>query len=65
MNDYMMKGRGIDVRLSMEGRGVTTAPRLPRACALAESFLSTGDSLTLELRLADSTALKYVDVINI
>lgn len=67
MNDYTMKGRGIDVRLSMEGRGiqgVTTAPRLPRPCALAESFLSTGDSLTLELRLADSTALKYVKLTN-
>ncbi|XP_074031451.1 uncharacterized protein [Leptinotarsa decemlineata] len=32
----------------------------PRPCTLAESFLTSGDSLTLELKLADSTALKPV-----
>ncbi|XP_069694968.1 uncharacterized protein [Periplaneta americana] len=34
--------------------------RAPRPCSLAESFLSSGDSLTLELRLAESTALRPV-----
>ncbi|XP_056645743.1 uncharacterized protein LOC130450988 [Diorhabda sublineata] len=34
--------------------------RFPRPCTLAESFLTSGDSLTLELRVADSTALKPV-----
>ncbi|XP_033606214.1 uncharacterized protein LOC111861304, partial [Cryptotermes secundus] len=34
--------------------------RLPRPCSLAESFLSSGDSLTLELRLTESTALRPV-----
>lgn len=32
--------------------------RHPRPCTLKESFLTTGDSLTLELKLADSTALR-------
>ncbi|CAG2066057.1 unnamed protein product [Timema podura] len=32
--------------------------RFPRPCSLTESFLSTGDSLTLELRLSESTALR-------
>lgn len=33
--------------------------RFPRPCTLAESFLTSGDSLTLELKLADSTALRF------
>ncbi|KAJ8974832.1 hypothetical protein NQ317_019499, partial [Molorchus minor] len=33
--------------------------RFPRPCSLAESYLTSGDSLTLELRLADSTALQF------
>lgn len=32
--------------------------RFPRPCSLAESFLTSGDSLTLELKLSDSTALR-------
>jgi hypothetical protein len=39
---------------------LANSTRLPRPCSLAESFLSSGDSLTLELRLAESTALRYV-----
>nr|CAH7749293.1 unnamed protein product [Callosobruchus chinensis] len=34
--------------------------RYPRPCSLAESFLTSGDSLTLELKLADSSALRPV-----
>ncbi|KAH1003364.1 hypothetical protein HUJ05_011289 [Dendroctonus ponderosae] len=32
----------------------------PRPCALTESYLTSGDTLTLELRLAESTALRPV-----
>lgn len=32
--------------------------RFPRPCSLSESFLSTGDSITMELRISDSTALR-------
>ncbi|KAK9889675.1 hypothetical protein WA026_007054 [Henosepilachna vigintioctopunctata] len=39
---------------------LTNATRFPRPCSLAESFLTSGDSLTLELKLADSTALRPV-----
>ncbi|KAJ8915070.1 hypothetical protein NQ315_014325 [Exocentrus adspersus] len=39
---------------------LANATRFPRPCSLAESFLSSGDSLTLELRLSDSTALRSV-----
>ncbi|XP_023310248.1 uncharacterized protein LOC108907793 [Anoplophora glabripennis] len=39
---------------------LANATRFPRPCSLAESFLTSGDSLTLELRLADSTALRPV-----
>ncbi|XP_022909988.1 uncharacterized protein [Onthophagus taurus] len=34
--------------------------RFPRPCTLSESFLSAGDSITLELRMADATALRPV-----
>ncbi|XP_031356656.1 uncharacterized protein LOC116180686 [Photinus pyralis] len=34
--------------------------RFPRPCSLSESFLSSGDSLTLELQVSDSTALRPV-----
>ncbi|XP_066247763.1 uncharacterized protein [Euwallacea similis] len=34
--------------------------KYPRPCTLTESYLTSGDTLTLELRLADSTALKPV-----
>ncbi|KAF5292275.1 hypothetical protein FQR65_LT11238 [Abscondita terminalis] len=34
--------------------------RFPRPCSLAESYLSSGDSLTLELQVSDSTALRPV-----
>lgn len=34
--------------------------RFPRPCSLAESYLSTGDSLTLELKLTDSSALRLL-----
>lgn len=34
------------------------ATRSPRPCFLHESFISTGDSLTLELKLTESTALR-------
>ena len=37
---------------------LSNSTRSPRPCSLAESFLSSGDSLTLELRLAESTALR-------
>ncbi|XP_034252520.1 uncharacterized protein LOC117652003 [Thrips palmi] len=45
--------------------GLLTAPnrsaaRGPRPCSLAESFLSSGDALTLELRTVESTALRPV-----
>jgi hypothetical protein len=39
---------------------LTNATRSPRPCSLAESFLSSGDSLTLELRTGESTALRCV-----
>ncbi|XP_045473238.1 uncharacterized protein LOC123679795 [Harmonia axyridis] len=39
---------------------LANATRFPRPCNLAESFLTSGDSLTLELKLADSTALRPV-----
>jgi hypothetical protein len=39
---------------------LTNKTRSPRPCSMAESFLSSGDSLTLQLRLAESTALRYV-----
>jgi hypothetical protein len=42
---------------------LANSSRVPRPCFLSESFLSTGDSLTLELRLAESTALRYVDTL--
>ncbi|XP_050310643.1 uncharacterized protein LOC126746434 [Anthonomus grandis grandis] len=34
--------------------------RFPRPCSMTESYLTSGDTLTLELKLADSTALKPV-----
>lgn len=37
---------------------LANATRFPRPCSLSESFLSSGDSLTLELKLSDSTALR-------
>lgn len=39
---------------------LANATRRTRPCTLAESFLSSGDSLTLEFRLSDSTALRPV-----
>ncbi|GFG32351.1 hypothetical protein Cfor_10995 [Coptotermes formosanus] len=39
---------------------LTNSTRSTRPCSLAESFLSSGDSLTLELRIAESTALRPV-----
>ncbi|PSN38542.1 hypothetical protein C0J52_22225 [Blattella germanica] len=39
---------------------LANSTRSPRPCSLAESFLSSGDSLSLELRLAESTALRPV-----
>ncbi|KAG5885527.1 hypothetical protein JTB14_022016 [Gonioctena quinquepunctata] len=39
---------------------LANATTYPRPCTLAESFLTSGDSLTLELKMADSTALKPV-----
>ncbi|XP_044271339.1 uncharacterized protein LOC123015593 [Tribolium madens] len=39
---------------------LANSTRFPRPCSLAESFLTSGDSLTLELKLADSTALRPV-----
>lgn len=35
------------------------ATHSPRPCSPMESFLTSGDSLTLELKLGDSTALRY------
>lgn len=32
--------------------------RYPRPCSLTESFLSTGNTMTLQLKLEDSTALR-------
>lgn len=37
---------------------LANATRFPRPCSLSESFLSSGDSLTLELKLSDSTAIR-------
>lgn len=34
--------------------------KFPRPCSFTESYLTSGDTLTLELKLADSTALKWV-----
>lgn len=31
-----------------------------RPCSLGESFISTGSSLTIEIRMIESTALRYV-----
>ncbi|KDR18394.1 hypothetical protein L798_07556, partial [Zootermopsis nevadensis] len=45
---------------SCDHKLLANSTRLPRPCSLAESFLSSGDSLTLELRLAESTALRPV-----
>ncbi|KAK9687582.1 hypothetical protein QE152_g36130 [Popillia japonica] len=39
---------------------LANSTRYPRPCTLSESYLSSGDSLTLELRLADATALRPV-----
>ncbi|CAG9759748.1 unnamed protein product [Ceutorhynchus assimilis] len=39
---------------------LSNSTRFPRPCSLAESYLTSGDTLTLELKLADSTALKPV-----
>ncbi|KAG8242076.1 hypothetical protein J6590_072970 [Homalodisca vitripennis] len=39
---------------------LSNGTRAPRPCSLAESFLSSGDSLTLELRITQSTALRPV-----
>ncbi|XP_039292120.1 uncharacterized protein LOC111044919 [Nilaparvata lugens] len=39
---------------------LANATRSPRPCSLAESFLSTGDSLTLELKITESTTLRPV-----
>ncbi|KAI4460830.1 cubilin [Holotrichia oblita] len=39
---------------------LANSTRFPRPCTLSESYLSSGDSLTLELRLADATALRPV-----
>ncbi|XP_068086166.1 uncharacterized protein [Anabrus simplex] len=39
---------------------LSNSTRVPRPCSLVESFLSTGESLTLELRLSESTALRPV-----
>lgn len=36
------------------------ATYFPRPCSLLESYLTSGDSLTLELKLGDSTALRWV-----
>ncbi|CAH1119115.1 unnamed protein product, partial [Phaedon cochleariae] len=48
------------VSRSCDHSALANATRLPRPCTLAESFLTSGDSLTLELKLADSTALRPV-----
>lgn len=42
---------------------LANSTRLPRPCSLAESFLSSGDALTLELKLTESTALKYEQIL--
>lgn len=34
--------------------------RYPRPCSLTESFLSVGNTMTLQLKMVDSTALRYV-----
>jgi hypothetical protein len=39
---------------------LTNSTRSTRPCSLAESFLSSGDTLTLELRVTESTALRCV-----
>ncbi|KAL1491919.1 hypothetical protein ABEB36_012439 [Hypothenemus hampei] len=39
---------------------LSNATKFHRPCTLTESYLTSGDTLTLELKLADSTALKPV-----
>ena len=39
---------------------LTNSTRSTRPCSLAESFFSSGDTLTLELRVTESTALRCV-----
>ncbi|XP_030765063.1 uncharacterized protein LOC115889262 [Sitophilus oryzae] len=45
---------------SCEHSLLANATRITRPCSFTESYLTSGDTLTLELKLADSTALKPV-----
>lgn len=43
---------------SCEHHLLANSSKFPRPCSLTESYVTSGDTLTLELKLADSTALK-------